>query len=150
MKKLQCLFTGFIIVVFSVVAIAMPMGEKGVLHKNVDAEFLQKANVQSVDQFLTLTPKVYKEITGERLTIKETLKLKAAQKVVGQITSDKPDSPDIPQVLYVVLAILGFGWLVMGILDGFSGNNWWINLILTFLCYIPGLIHALVKMDEYY
>ena len=57
---------------------------------------------------------------------------------------------DVPKGLYIVAAIFGWGWLCMGLMDDFGGNNWWVNLILVFLFVLPGLIHALIKMKDYY
>ncbi|MFK7936129.1 MAG: YqaE/Pmp3 family membrane protein [Saprospiraceae bacterium] len=107
------------------------------------------ASSLNIDDFLNLTPKKYKEITGEKLGFKNTLKLKAAQKVIKK-KLNKGKAADIPKGAYIVLVILGVGWLVMGLMDDFSGNNWWVNLILTALCWLPGVIHGLVKMKEYY
>ena len=47
------------------------------------------------------------------------------------------------------------GWIVkmvaMGLMDNWEGNNWWVNLILSWiLCWLPGVIHAFVKMKDYY
>lgn len=100
-----------------------------------------------LDQFLALTPKKYKEMTGKRMTIKQTVTLKAAQKIVKRHM--KKDA-DISKGLFVVLAILGWAWLAMGIMDDWSGSDWVVNLILTVLCWLPGVIHALVKMKKYY
>lgn len=116
---------------------------------DVMTELPTAATALSIDDFLNLTPKKYKELTGEKLGFKNTLKLKAAQKVVKQKLK-KGKAADIPKGAYIVLVILGLGWLAMGLLDDFSGNNWWVNLLLTFLCWIPGVIHGLVKMKEYY
>ncbi|HHJ51337.1 MAG TPA: YqaE/Pmp3 family membrane protein [Phaeodactylibacter sp.] len=101
----------------------------------------------SIDDFLALTPSKYKKMTGERLGFKKTLALKAAQKAVKK---HMKKGSDIDKSLYIVLAILGFGWLAMGLLSDWSGNDWIVNLVLTFLCWLPGLIHALVKMKDYY
>jgi len=103
----------------------------------------------TVNDFLNLTPKKIKEMTGEKLGFKKTLQLKAAQKVIKQKLR-KESGADIPKGLYVVGVIFGWGWLLMGLMDDFSGNNWWVNLILTALCLIPGIIHGLVKMKDYY
>lgn len=100
-----------------------------------------------IEQFLTLTPSKYKELTGKKLGLKKSIELKAAQKYLKKKMGK---AADIPKGLYIVLAILGLGWLAMGLLDDFQGNDWWINLILTFLCWLPGLIHALIKMKKYY
>jgi uncharacterized membrane protein YqaE (UPF0057 family) len=48
------------------------------------------------------------------------------------------------------LAILGFGWLGMGILDDFEGEKWLISLLLYCLVSLPGLIYTLIKMKDYY
>lgn len=105
------------------------------------------ATALSLERFLTLTPKQYREMTGERLGLKNAIKLKAAQKIVKrQLKRDE----ELSKGLYVLLAILGFGWLAMGLLSDWDGSDWIVNLVLTFLCWLPGLIHALVKMKDYY
>ena len=101
-----------------------------------------------MEEFLSLTPKKYREVTGERLGIKNTLKLKAAQKIIRKRL--KKNEEDIPKGLYIVLAIFGLGWLGIGLLTDFEGNDWWVNLLLTILCWLPGFIHALIKMKDYY
>jgi uncharacterized membrane protein YqaE (UPF0057 family) len=100
-----------------------------------------------LDQFLTLTPKKYKEMTGEKLGIKKTLQLKAAQKFLKK---ELQKDADIEKGMYVLLAILGLAWIAMGLMDDWSGSDWIVNLILYALCYLPGLIHALTKMKKYY
>ena len=123
-------------------------------HTDIDAEpalATVAAELQSgtVEDFLALTPKKVREMTGERLGIKGSLALKAAQKAVKkQMKSGQ--AADISKGLYVVLAIIGLGWLAMGLLDDFEGNNWWIGLLLGFLCYLPGVIFSLIKMKDYY
>lgn len=102
-----------------------------------------------IDQFLSLTPKKYKELTGEKLTIGQTVKLKAAQKVIKRQMKHGAE-PDISKGLFVLLAILGVAWVAMGVMDDWEGSDWIVNLILYILCYLPGLIHALTKMKKYY
>ena len=104
----------------------------------------------TVEDFLSLTPKKVREMTGERLGIKGTLALKAAQKAVKMQQKRGSRDANVPKGLYVVGAIFGFAWLLMGLMDDFEGNNWWVNLILGFLCLIPGIVHAFIKMNEYY
>ncbi len=100
-----------------------------------------------LDQFLALTPKKFKEMTGERMTIKQTVQLKVAQKIVKkQMKKD----PDISKGLYVLLALLGLAWVAMGIMDNWDGSDWIVNLVLSLLCWLPGVIHGLVKMKKYY
>ena len=97
---------------------------------------------------LELTPRKYKELTGKKMSFKEIIQLKAAQKLVKKNMGKAPG--DVPQVVYIILAFFGLAWIIMGIKDEWSGNNWWINLLLSFLFIIPGLIHALVVMNQYY
>lgn len=101
----------------------------------------------TVDQFLNLTPKKYKEMTGEKLGLKKTLQLKAAQKFVKK---ELKGEPQFEKGLYILLAILGLAWVAMGVMDDWSGSDWIVNLILYVLCWLPGLIHALTKMKKYY
>jgi uncharacterized membrane protein YqaE (UPF0057 family) len=112
----------------------------------VNDDMAQLLNV-NMEAFLKMTPKEFKKMTGRQLTFKETLKLKAAQKLLKK--SSGGDS-QVPKGLYIVLALFGWAWLAMGIMDDWEGKNWWLNLILTMLCGIPGLIHALVHMKDYY
>ena len=102
----------------------------------------------AMDDFLALTPKKYKAMTGKKLTIGQSLKLKAAQKFVKK--QQKKADPDISKGLFVLLAILGVAWVAMGVMDDWEGSDWIVNLILYVLCYLPGLIHALTKMKKYY
>ena len=99
-------------------------------------------------EFLDLTPKKYREMTGKRLGIVGSIALKAAQKRLKK--SNNREAVDLPQVAYVILSIFWLGWLAMGLLDDFQGDNWWIGLILYLLFYFPGLIFSLIKMGEYY
>lgn len=99
--------------------------------------------------FLNMTPKKYKKMTGKRLGFKNTVKMKVAQKMLKKKLR-KDGSEDIPKGLYVVLAILGAGWIAMGVLDDWSGNDWITSLLLYCLCGLPGIIYTLVKMKNYY
>jgi uncharacterized membrane protein YqaE (UPF0057 family) len=40
--------------------------------------------------------------------------------------------------------------LCMGLMDDWQGKDWWINLILVCICLIPGIVHAFIKMKNYY
>ena len=64
-----------------------------------------------VDAFLALTPKKVKEQTGRRLTIKQALALKAAQKKIKKgLANDNDRAGDKSQVTALILAIF-LGWL---------------------------------------
>lgn len=103
------------------------------------------------EKFLDLTPAKYREMTGQRLGIKNTVALKAAQiKVKSELGNMQNNEPDIDKNVYILLAIFGLAWVAMGLLTDWDGSDWIINLLLTMLCWLPGLIHALSKMKEYY
>ena len=122
--------------------------------------------LSSVDEFLSLTPRTIREATGKKLSIKEIIQLKTAQKAVKKGLAG--DGEDMPQWLYIILGIFGLAWIVMGIRDNWDGKNWWMNLIfvigggiiigiiglfcpfLWVAAGVPGLVHALIKMKEYY
>ena len=109
---------------------------------------LEQQMMKDFKAFLELTPSKFKEITGKKLSLDEVVKLKAAQKMLKKDL--KKNEGEVSKGLYIVLAILGLGFIAMGILDDWKGNNWWLNLILSLLCWIPGVIHALIKMKDYY
>lgn len=105
----------------------------------------------SLEQLLTLTPKKYKELTGKKLGFKKAVQLKIAQKKLKKLL--KEDIPDktngMSKAGYIILAIFGLSFLGIGIVTDWKGDDWWINLLLSILCWLPGFIHALVKMKNY-
>ena len=100
----------------------------------------------TLEEFTKLTPSKFEEMTGKKLSIFKKFKLKVAQKILKK----KAGSADISKGLYIVLAIIGLGWLAMGLLDNWSGSDWIISLVLYFLFFLPGLIYTLIKMKKYY
>lgn len=102
-----------------------------------------------LDKFLNLTPSQYEELTGKKLGFWNSIKLKAAQKYVAHELKAS-DDPEISKGIYILLAVLGLAWIAMGLFSDFSGSDWIWNLVLTLLCWLPGFIHALIKMKNYY
>jgi len=100
----------------------------------------------SMDDFMNLTPKKYRQMTGERLGFKKSVQLKVAQKMIKR--SQKRE--DISQGLYIVLAIFWLGWLAIGVLEDWDGSEWIIALVLYALFWLPGFIYSLIKMGDYY
>lgn len=104
----------------------------------------------SVEEFLALTPKQIRETTGERLGIKGSIALKMMQHSVQKQINGNARASAIPKIAYILLAFVPFGGaVVMGVLDEFNGNNWWIAGLLYFIAILPGIIFTLIKMDEY-
>ncbi len=111
-------------------------------------EFMQEMPEMTMKEFLQLTPKKIEELTGRKLTIAETMKLKAAQRLVKKELADP--NGDLEKTVYIVLAIVGLGFVGIGILDDWQGSDWIIALVLSLLCWLPGVIYSLVKMKNYY
>ena len=112
-------------------------------------EFVDEMPEMTVEDFLALTPKKYEEMTGQALGVAGALKLKAAQKLLKKQMNNNPDG-DLEKTVYIVLAIVGLGFVGIGILDDWDGSDWIIALVLSLLCWLPGVIYSLVKMKNYY
>jgi hypothetical protein len=83
------------------------------------------------------------------LTLKEKVALKQAKKALKK--NAKPNDVEISKGIYILAAFFGLGWLAMGLLDDWSGNNWIICLVLTLvLPWIGGFIFSLIKMKDYF
>jgi uncharacterized membrane protein YqaE (UPF0057 family) len=121
---------------------------KSKLSKNDDFTSLSsQVQGMTLKDFKNLTPSKYKKLTGKKLGFKNSLKLRAAQMFISE---DTTTTSDIPKGLYILAAFFGLGWLVIGLFDDWNGSDWIINLVLTLACWLPGLIHALIKMKKYY
>lgn len=101
----------------------------------------------NIEDFLKMTPAKYKKMTGKRLGLKKTLQLKFAQKKLNKYLND---SEKLSKGVYILLAIVGLGFVGLGLLNDWKGDEWLICLLLGVLCWLPGVIYALVKMKNYY
>lgn len=120
-------------------------------HKKEISALPTQVKKMSAEDFVSLTPERYKEVTGKKLGLFGKAKLKAAQKIVRSNGMDATqDGGGINKGLYIALSIFFLGWLAMGILDNWSGNNWIIDLLLYFLVWLPGFIFAMIKMGDYF
>ena len=138
----------FVVASLSVQAINVTTWQKEAQQHPELAALTQSNADMSLDAFMAMTPKSFQKMTGERLGVKGTLALKAAQKSLKK--AQNGGATDMPKGAYIVLVLIGWGFLPMGLMDDWQGNNWWINLILSFLCWLPGVIHGFAKMNEYY
>jgi uncharacterized membrane protein YqaE (UPF0057 family) len=116
------------------------------------------ANLASQD-FSKLTINQVEQLTGKQMTFKEKIAFKVAKMKMKKIqhkatvsmqSSDGLAAPTIDKGIYILLAIIGWGFVGIGLASDWSGNEWLYCLLLTFLCWIPGLIYALMKMKNYY
>ena len=102
------------------------------------------------DQLMNLTPSEYKKMTGHRLGFKNSIALKAAQKAMKNTTTTSGGGAAISKGLYIVLAIIGLGFIGIGVNSSWEGSAWIIGLILSLLFWLPGFIYSLIKMKDYY
>lgn len=88
-------------------------------------------------------------IAQQNANLKKEFKM---QKKVEKIKKflQKGGSDKLSKGLYILLAIIGWGFLAMGLVSDWEGNDWIICLVLSFLFILPGLIYALIKMKNYY
>ena len=102
-----------------------------------------------MEQFMSMTPKKYEEMTGKKMNWVQKLKFKGAQKLM-KIKEKKANAPEISQPIYIVMSIFFLGWLAIGILDDWEGYDWLIALVLYCLFWLPGVIFSLIKMMKYF
>lgn len=89
--------------------------------------------------------------TADVSTADEELSMVTGKKNIFTKISDRlKESFDITKGVYVLLAIIAFGWLAMGINDDFEGFDWLISLLLYILGWLPGVIYTLIMMKKYY
>ena len=141
MKKLTLLSILFLFAV----NFSMAINPSGMTHHRKlsihDPQVLQGMNIA------TMSLKEFQKITGKKLSFKEKIKYRLAQKAMK--IKSKKSGGQFPTVLYVVLSILPLAWILMGVQDDWQGNKWWVNLILYIIMWLPGFIHSMVKMKEY-
>ena len=122
----------------------LPSGDLKINDK-VDQHF--RDNVQG---FLQLTPQKYLLLTGDKMSLADIIKLKIAQQNVKQQIMKASGEEKMPKAAYIVLVICFLGFIPIGILSDWQGNDWWINLLLSLMWWVPGVIHGLITMKKYY
>lgn len=135
-------------VIFSVNAINPSNKTIATIPTSIDFSNFEKSNTINGKSLTNITPNDIQKLTGKKLSLKEVIKLKAAQKLL-KANANKSRGSGYSKGIFILLAILGWAWLLMGIQDNFSGSTWLVNLLLTLLCWLPGFIHSMVHMKEY-
>jgi uncharacterized membrane protein YqaE (UPF0057 family) len=111
------------------------------------------------DEFVKMSPTQIENLTGHKLSFKEKIALKVvkmkAQKLAkqfdnGTISAAGAKGAAIDKGVYIILAIVGLGFLGIGLASDWNGSDWIICLVLSILCWLPGVIYALIKMKNYY
>lgn len=146
MKKLIPLFL-CLVVYLSGSAITLPVTFP-VIDSNVSIPASGEIR-ERMEAFSKMTPREFKSLTGRKLTLKEVVQLKVGQKKLKSML--KKDSEEkMSKTAYIILVVLGLGFIPIGIVSDWKGSDWWVNLILSLLCWIPGVIHGLTIMKKYY
>ncbi|MEM8524147.1 MAG: TM2 domain-containing protein [Bacteroidota bacterium] len=105
MKKFNTFLILFFLSVTITFASAAPHSHKAFEHYPIENKYLEESN--SLDDFLNLTPKKIKEQTGEKLSLKEVIALKTAQRKIKklQANEDSERRGDRSQLAALLLAI---------------------------------------------
>jgi uncharacterized membrane protein YqaE (UPF0057 family) len=90
--------------------------------------FAQISNVQAIS--------LAKSATTEVVAKKEIVK--------------KESAGSLDKTLYIILAIVGLGFIGLGVNTDWKGSTWIIGLLLSCLFWLPGVIYALIKMKDFY
>ena len=86
------------------------------------------AATNATNTSVTLSPSFEQVEVQTKLSLKERIALKFAKKALKKET--KENGADISKGMYILLAVVGLGWLAMGLLDDFEGSGWIVCLIL--------------------
>lgn len=78
-------------------------------------------DVYTLDDFLTMTPKKYKELTGKKLKFKEVIALKLTQKKVKKEIAKSGEGEGKSQLIALLLAILIGGLGIHRFYLGYTG-----------------------------
>ncbi len=123
---------------------ASPVPQSSTSEMNAD---MQKAYIQAL---VNMDRKSFEQATGKKLSWKESIQLKMAQKMMKKDANKSAGGGSLPKWAYIVLSIIALGWLAIGVKSDWSGNDWWISLLLYFCFVIPGIIYSLIVMGKYY
>ena len=94
------------------------------------------------EKFTTMSRKDYEQLTGKHFNFFERIAFKIAQHKLKHALK-KDGDPSTNTLLLVILAIF-IPPLAVYLFEGAITKNFWINLLLTLLFFLPGMIHALI------
>lgn len=107
---------------------------------------VEKTNITSFSPIEKTSPQ------ANKVTLKETIKTKAIKKIIKKkvkksVAQFKSETSSDDEILYYILAIL-VPFLAVGLVTDWDITKVLICLLLTLLCYIPGLIYALITVKD--
>ncbi len=138
-----------IIVIFSILGLII------ISTSNADAAYkIKKSHAQAIENQFSVAP-ISTPIINSRETNTDVTAIKHLHQKRSLISCIvnyllPHDEALIPLPVYIILAFPFLGWLAMGINDDFTGDDWWICLILYCCFWLPGFVFTLLKMRKYY
>ena len=85
---------------------------------------------------------------NELNTDKEMVEVSVDSVSSNQLESNNSSDDDMLMLLYLCAILIPF--VAVGISTDWDVKKVLINVLLTFLCYIPGVIHAFITIRDYY
>lgn len=93
----------------------------------------------SLEELKTITPQQYTELTGKKLNFAQVAALKYTQ---HKLKKSGKDPIEDDKVLIYLLCFFIPPVAVYLLYD--IGQEFWVNVLLTLLCGLPGIIHAFI------
>lgn len=93
----------------------------------------------SIDKLKDMSVSDVEFVLGKKLTLKEKITLKYVQ---NKLKKSSKGGDDYDPILIYVLCFFIPPLAVFLVYD--IGNEFWVNIVLTLLCGIPGIIHAFI------
>jgi|688.fasta_scaffold09640_11 uncharacterized membrane protein YqaE (UPF0057 family) len=122
----------------------LPIAVIAMMATNANAAFVVKQQPAQATEVVSATQQTANTLTQTN----EVSTIENAQALESQQAAKSTDG--ISKGIYILLALLGLGWLGMGLNDDFGGSDWVISLVLYLLFFLPGFIYTLIKMKKYY
>ena len=97
----------------------------------------------SLDELMNITPQQLSEITGKKLNLTQIAALKYTQHKLKKSGQDPIEDDKILIYLLCFFIPPVAVYLVYDI-----GQEFWVNVILTLLCGLPGIIHAFIVCSK--
>jgi uncharacterized membrane protein YqaE (UPF0057 family) len=109
---------------------------------SLESTTVQSIQANSANKFTVAASETTKSVTKK--TVKSFAHTAAIKKAVKQAPAN--DSDDELILLYLLAILIPF--VAVGIVTDWDLTDVAINLLLSFLCYIPGVIHAFIKIRD--
>ncbi len=100
------------------------------------------------EEILQLTPKVYRERTGKALSLQEIASLKKYQEELKAALPPNKE-PELDKTIYIILAVIGLGFLGIGLNSNWEGNEWIYALLMIAVGYVGAIVCFILPLVGY-